>query len=490
MSPQAAHPALAYAAAPLQLMQHHQQHPHQQFHLVYPQQLHASPPPPAFPALSINTGVSPASAAQPFDGADAATPGSAAPPSSAATAMPTAAYHPAFGTVAMPLGGIPMGMSMGVSVLGVDAAGMPVQVQMQMPVQMVQLPVPLDDATTPTAASPYGLGLGLAGMPVNMVGVPVNVVGIDAAGMPVGVVGMPMALDAAGMPVQVQMQMPVGVVGMVPAAADEAQQPQQPADSPRSTAARARHLRGAGHARSLSASGTAAGHARPAVSSPLAAADPSASADPRAADPARPAGLRSRSLSTSAAAADGDPDAARDDHTGAFVLARHVHSPASPDSFGSSPGAISPAVSIASASQSGIPPLSPSAILPPPTSSNNSNPSTSSGNPKPFKCEMCASTFSRNHDLKRHVRIHLGIRPYRCDLCGKSFTRMDALHRHTSVRGCKTITTKSGVLGAGLDDDDDEAMSPTADGPGDDAVPASISLAAAAALKAEKRSSR
>ncbi|KAJ1342534.1 hypothetical protein BSLG_002852 [Batrachochytrium salamandrivorans] len=64
--------------------------------------------------------------------------------------------------------------------------------------------------------------------------------------------------------------------------------------------------------------------------------------------------------------------------------------------------------------------------------------SSTSTNSKPFKCEMCPSTFSRNHDLKRHVRIHLGIRPYKCDMCEKSFTRMDALHRHTAVRGCKT----------------------------------------------------
>ncbi|KAI8908575.1 hypothetical protein EDD86DRAFT_208014 [Gorgonomyces haynaldii] len=55
---------------------------------------------------------------------------------------------------------------------------------------------------------------------------------------------------------------------------------------------------------------------------------------------------------------------------------------------------------------------------------------------KVFRCDMCTSTFSRNHDLKRHIRIHLGIRPYKCETCTKSFSRMDALHRHVHIRGC------------------------------------------------------
>jgi hypothetical protein len=57
---------------------------------------------------------------------------------------------------------------------------------------------------------------------------------------------------------------------------------------------------------------------------------------------------------------------------------------------------------------------------------------------KKFPCSMCPSSFSRNHDLKRHMRIHLGIRPYKCHYCPKAFTRMDALHRHTTVGGCKS----------------------------------------------------
>lgn len=58
---------------------------------------------------------------------------------------------------------------------------------------------------------------------------------------------------------------------------------------------------------------------------------------------------------------------------------------------------------------------------------------------KAFPCTLCTSSFSRNHDLKRHLRIHLGIRPYKCDSCSKDFTRLDALHRHTTVKGCKGL---------------------------------------------------
>jgi hypothetical protein len=58
---------------------------------------------------------------------------------------------------------------------------------------------------------------------------------------------------------------------------------------------------------------------------------------------------------------------------------------------------------------------------------------------KSFACSMCSSSFSRNHDLKRHMRIHLNIRPYRCEYCPKAFTRMDALHRHSTVNGCKSM---------------------------------------------------
>jgi uncharacterized Zn-finger protein len=46
---------------------------------------------------------------------------------------------------------------------------------------------------------------------------------------------------------------------------------------------------------------------------------------------------------------------------------------------------------------------------------------------RPFKCDSCPQSFNRNHDLKRHKRIHLAIKPFPCGYCEKSFSRKDAL---------------------------------------------------------------
>lgn len=59
--------------------------------------------------------------------------------------------------------------------------------------------------------------------------------------------------------------------------------------------------------------------------------------------------------------------------------------------------------------------------------------------PRPFACDMCALSFNRQHDLKRHRDTHSGDKPFLCESCGKTFTRKDALKRH-QVSGHALLT--------------------------------------------------
>lgn len=84
-------------------------------------------------------------------------------------------------------------------------------------------------------------------------------------------------------------------------------------------------------------------------------------------------------------------------------------------------------------------------------------------NDRPFRCDQCPQSFNRNHDLKRHKRIHLAVKPFPCGHCDKSFSRKDALkvciysvvlqtahllivsQRHMLVKGCGKAQATSTV---------------------------------------------
>lgn len=47
-----------------------------------------------------------------------------------------------------------------------------------------------------------------------------------------------------------------------------------------------------------------------------------------------------------------------------------------------------------------------------------------------FADNLAEIGFARQHDCKRHMLLHKGLRPFECDACGKKFARLDALTRH------------------------------------------------------------
>ena len=68
---------------------------------------------------------------------------------------------------------------------------------------------------------------------------------------------------------------------------------------------------------------------------------------------------------------------------------------------------------------------------------------------RPYRCTICPASFARNHDLKRHVKLH-DKTAWKCEGCQKVFSRRDAIKRHktgTKNRGPKSeICLIAGVI--------------------------------------------
>lgn len=79
---------------------------------------------------------------------------------------------------------------------------------------------------------------------------------------------------------------------------------------------------------------------------------------------------------------------------------------------------------------------------------------------RPFRCAVCPASFARNHDLKRHAKLHEK-KAWQCAGCDKMFSRRDAIKRHknsSAARGgkgeiCVNAAIKEVVLDKEGDDD-------------------------------------
>ncbi|MCL4141967.1 UNVERIFIED_CONTAM: hypothetical protein GTU68_026420 [Idotea baltica] len=49
---------------------------------------------------------------------------------------------------------------------------------------------------------------------------------------------------------------------------------------------------------------------------------------------------------------------------------------------------------------------------------------------RPFKCDICDSSFTQKTHLSTHRRIHTGEYPYKCDICGDAFRDGANFWRH------------------------------------------------------------
>ncbi|GFT02947.1 zinc finger protein 362 [Nephila pilipes] len=55
------------------------------------------------------------------------------------------------------------------------------------------------------------------------------------------------------------------------------------------------------------------------------------------------------------------------------------------------------------------------------------------GDIKPYQCQQCLKSFSSNHQLLQHIRIHTGEKPYKCSYCDRRFKQLSHVQQHTRL---------------------------------------------------------
>ena len=63
---------------------------------------------------------------------------------------------------------------------------------------------------------------------------------------------------------------------------------------------------------------------------------------------------------------------------------------------------------------------------------------------KPHQCQQCLKSFSSNHQLVQHIRVHTGEKPYKCSYCDRRFKQLSHVQQHTRLHTGQSPVTAHG----------------------------------------------
>lgn len=70
---------------------------------------------------------------------------------------------------------------------------------------------------------------------------------------------------------------------------------------------------------------------------------------------------------------------------------------------------------------------------------------------KPHQCQQCLKSFSSNHQLVQHIRVHTGEKPYKCSYCDRRFKQLSHVQQHTRLHTGKSLKQTTNLFISSLD---------------------------------------